>query len=662
MAGADDSRSFSDVWADSIRFVAPLLAPIVGLVALLIGGVDLLPYGLLAAALTTTVVTTAVAYFRYERGAGGFPRRRPIQPGDRVGGWLVVDHLNSAVRPDGTYLVRKGEEHGVLKVDYHEGNADRDPVRRAAREGEYLGRVKSSHVAERLDGASFTNYSFLVTRYLGDQTLWDRRVAGAVTDAEMYSIAAGSLKGLTALHDAGVIHRDLTPRNIMVDPLGAATLIDLGIAVADTTTRLTKTRAQIFTIGYKAPEQFRGPATAKSDVFVWASTMFFLVTGREAFPGDEAEAQGRITSGPPDLSTCPQWLQPALSAGFTTNPDSRSSAAEALGILSRAKHPDWTVRVARASVPERQTRTPSWAAPSAVTVALALAAATIALQALDASRGSPNGPTADEPVAESAVPDTEEPTETDVISVPLSEPPVTEPSTPTTATPTSTTTTTTSTSTTSTTLPPAPVERFLGVWHGAAIGADNTVSVAFVIDVGTATAEGAPVGSWAYNTCSGPLRLVSATDDVLALSPIEADPDCGFGGSATLVRSGDSAAYDWSSDDGGASRTGTFSRTGRIPLADPGWPTGKNEASSAFFAGLGVCATGASGCSESGQFPSWSSCTTDNLCIVGGGAPVVDVWRSVMWVLEISESVSNSAVALLAVGFSEDQVVDLLGL
>ena len=54
--------------------------------------------------------------------------------------------------------------------------------------------------------------------------------------------------------------------------------------------------------------------------------------------------------------------------------------------------------------------------------------------------------------------------------------------------------------------------------------------------------------------------------------------------------------------------------------------------------------------------------TTNELCIAGGDADVVDIWENLTWQLEIPESVPNTAVALLGVGFTENQVVDLLAL
>ncbi len=663
MATNGATKTYADVWADTVRFVSPIVAAVVVVLALLIGGVGLLPVGLAVAAVASLVLTTLVAYFRLQRGAGGFPRRWPVQPGDLVGGWHVLGHLRSQVRPDGTYLARRGPDYGVLKIAYHAQPTEDDPRHRALREANYLESVSSRHVVPLLDSDSTETYSYLVSRYLGERTVWDRRQAGTPPDAELFSIAAGSLKGLIALHEHDITHRDLTPRNVIVDERGAATLIDLGIAIADTTTRLTKTRAQIFTIGYKAPEQFSGPATPKSDVFVWASTIYYLATGTEAFPGDEAEAQGRILSQPPELQTCPTWLQPALGAAFTTDPGRRPTASQLLERLSSNNTAGWTIYSPQPVPAPRVQRLPSWLGASLIAAALTLTPIAALLFVLDANDpvittdDEALDPTPDDGSAQDDSSDNqgndgqqtpEGLDEPDDLGADEEPPPTTELEAPTTTPPT-------------TEPPNGPIADFVGVWHGESLGANNPIPVVFAIDEPTAVDEGAPIGSWFYFSCTGPLRLVSATSTLLEMTPVEPDPeDCGFGGQVTLTRSADSAAYDWTSSDGATTRSGTFSRTPKITLSNPGWPTSRNEVSQAFFANLGVCATGASGCSESGQFPDWTACTTNDLCIAGGGASVVDVWRNLTWVLEIPQSAPNTAIALLAVGFTEDQVIDLL--
>jgi serine/threonine protein kinase len=650
-------KSFLDVWTDSVRFVAPATGAVVGLVTLAVGGLSLWTAGTACALVASLVLTTAVTYFRYQSGARGFPRRLPLRTGDQIGVWRIVDHVKSAMRPDGTFTVRHGDDFGVLKVDQHHSSHGGVSHRRAEREADYLKRVRSSHVVGHLDSASTAAYSYLITEYLGDQTLWDRRQRGPVDDAEMYSVAVGSLKGLADLHAVDITHRDLTPRNIVVDPNGAATLIDLGIAIRDATTRLTKTNAQIFTTGYRSPEQFIGEVSAKSDVFVWAATMYFLATGEQAFPGDDAEVYGRVTQQTPNVGSCPTWIQPVLLRCFERDPQTRPTATEALGLLAAVKQPGWSVKVHGHPTPPRTNRAASWLPSAAVTSVLVFALTSVVLQAVETHRiRTANATTTPVTTVVAPVPST-------VVGSPVpTGASTTTPSAPL-ATVGSAPSSSTSTSTTKTTTALSPVSDFVGVWYGASVGGANEIPVVFSISEASANQPGAPLGSWSYLSCTGTLRLVSATSTELVATPVEVDAtECGFGGEATLVRADNTASYEWKSATGTDKRSGTFKRRTKIALRNPGWPTDSNEASSAFQVNLGVCATGASGCSRSGQFPRWTACTTNNLCIAGGDSSVVDVWRNLTWVLEIPDAAPNTAVALLAVGFSDEQVIDLLDL
>lgn len=374
-----------------------------------------------------------------------------------------------------------------------------------------------------------------------------------------------------------------------------------------------------------------------------AATAFFLFTGRHPTDDDDLASLREALASTP-FGAIPEFAD-ALLSGMAKNPDDRPESVAAwsralAGPGSTTLPPQGPLPPA-APLPPPTPPAPRRRLPlaSAIGAVAIIAALTWLLNARFGGSGDPADTEAGPP-EETTTTNTNESTTTTTRSR-----------------------ATTSTSRTTTEPPLGPIAEFSGVWHGDSIGADGSVPVVFVLDEATATDSGAPAGTWTYFSCTGPLRLVSATTTVLTVTPVSPNPDdCGFGGQATLTRSGDSAAYDWVSDDGGSDRSGTFIRSSKITTANPGWPTDSNEAGNAFYANLGVCAAGGSGCSRSGQFPSWTACTTDELCIAGGDAPVVDVWRNLSWVLEIPEAVPNTAVALLGVGFSEEQVIDLLNL
>jgi hypothetical protein len=134
-------------------------------------------------------------------------------------------------------------------------------------------------------------------------------------------------EALTAIHAAGVVHRDLKPGNVMLSD-DRPIVIDFGIAQAGDATRLTQTGLVMGTPGYLAPEVIEGePSSPASDVHSWGSTMVFAATGHLPFGGGSYETIFyRIISGRADLSGVPGPLVPLISAALARDPSHRPSA------------------------------------------------------------------------------------------------------------------------------------------------------------------------------------------------------------------------------------------------------------------------------------------------------------------------------------------------
>jgi formylglycine-generating enzyme required for sulfatase activity len=112
---------------------------------------------------------------------------------------------------------------------------------------------------------------------------------GSVPVKRACEIVLDALSGLTAIHDAGIIHRDIKPGNILVSKAGHAQLADLGIARAEEgDLHLTKTGMMVGTVLYASPEHVRGqPVTKASDVFSMGLTLYKTLTGE--LPYDNVE-------------------------------------------------------------------------------------------------------------------------------------------------------------------------------------------------------------------------------------------------------------------------------------------------------------------------------------------------------------------------------------
>jgi len=135
---------------------------------------------------------------------------------------------------------------------------------------------------------------------------------------------------LIEAHRLGLIHRDIKPSNVLVTPEGQAKLLDFGLARLPGEERLTRTGAQLGTVGYMAPEQSRNAHTVdcRADVFGLGATLFYALTGQVPF------ADLIASFGPPPSARAlrpeiPAGLDAVLSRMMAADPNQRYANAEA---------------------------------------------------------------------------------------------------------------------------------------------------------------------------------------------------------------------------------------------------------------------------------------------------------------------------------------------
>jgi hypothetical protein len=217
----------------------------------------------------------------------------------------------------------------AVKVLHPLGTDGVNARRRLAREVETMRRVRSPYVAEVLDADVTGEYPYIVTRFVAGPTLDEMvRGRGPLSGQGLRRLAHGMAEALTAIHAAGVVHRDLKPGNVMLTD-DRPIVIDFGIAQTGDATRLTQTGLVMGTPGYLAPEVIEGqPSSPASDVHSWGSTMAFAATGHLPFGGGSYETIFyRIVSGRADLTGVPAPLVPLISAALARDPSHRPSAS-----------------------------------------------------------------------------------------------------------------------------------------------------------------------------------------------------------------------------------------------------------------------------------------------------------------------------------------------
>ncbi|WP_431912894.1 serine/threonine-protein kinase [Nonomuraea jabiensis] len=254
----------------------------------------------------------------------------------RIGPYRLIGQLGSG----GMGRVFLGRSRGgravAVKVVHAELAGDAEFRRRFAAEVEAARRVGGFYTAEVVDADAGADPPWLATAYIPGPSLAEAVTAhGPLPPAAVRVLGAGLAEGLAAIHSTGLVHRDLTHRNVILADDGPR-VIDFGIAKALDTVHLS-TRV-IGTPGFMSPEQARaGQVGPESDVFSLGCVLAYAATGTGPFGGGRADlVVYRVVHEEPDLGGVPAGLAPLLRACLAKNPADRPGLDDILDQMEAA--------------------------------------------------------------------------------------------------------------------------------------------------------------------------------------------------------------------------------------------------------------------------------------------------------------------------------------
>lgn len=223
-------------------------------------------------------------------------------------------------------------------------------IQRFNREVRAAARLTHPNIVVALDAREQDGLHFLITEFVTgldlEQTVRSR---GPLSVSAAVDCILQAARGLDYAHRQGVVHRDIKPANLLLDEQGIVKILDMGLArleadTGQTATDLTNSGMVLGTAAYMAPEQARDvrQADARSDIYSLGCTLYFVLTGRQAFTGATAldTVLSHFNQPIPALATAGVNASPELERIFAQmiakDPQARfQTAAEVIAALEQ---------------------------------------------------------------------------------------------------------------------------------------------------------------------------------------------------------------------------------------------------------------------------------------------------------------------------------------
>ena len=192
----------------------------------------------------------------------------------------------------------------ILKQEYM---GDPSFIERFRIEAKHAAMVNHEGIANVFDYGEDSGWAYLVMEYVpGDSLARILERDKVLPETKVMDIVAQTARALYAAHEAGLVHRDIKPGNLLITPDGQVKITDFGIARVADQVGLTATGQVMGTVQYLSPEQATGkPATPSTDIYSLGIVAYECLAGKRPFGGDSQMiiAMAQINDMPPALPT-----------------------------------------------------------------------------------------------------------------------------------------------------------------------------------------------------------------------------------------------------------------------------------------------------------------------------------------------------------------------
>ena len=204
----------------------------------------------------------------------------------------------------------------AIKLMHRDISSDPDQLERFRREARAVAQMNHPHVVTVIDAGEDEGAPYIVFEYVEGETLKERiRRLGRLPVAEAVAYAIEIGRALECAHSHKLVHRDVKPQNVLIDPDGRAKVTDFGIARSLEAQGLTATGRVLGTTDYVSPEQALGhDVTEQSDIYSLGIVLYEMLTGEAPFKADTqvAVAMKHVREPLPDV----QRRRPEISAAL----------------------------------------------------------------------------------------------------------------------------------------------------------------------------------------------------------------------------------------------------------------------------------------------------------------------------------------------------------